>query len=76
MTTLLLLAGGAFIFTVGTIIGWVVGERRGRDSQWCEDKFAAWAKDHARRDARGRFRNKCKLICERNQCGNTEEKTP
>jgi hypothetical protein len=73
MSALFVLVLCSLSITAGTIIGWVVGERRGRDSQWCDDKFQAWADDRARRDARGRFsRRKCRLVCSRNQCGNTE----
>ena len=42
----------------GLLVGHIIGSKRGRDEQWCDDYFAAIARDRARRDAQGKFKAK------------------
>jgi len=41
---------------IGAVIGHVIGERRGRDAQWCDDFIDAGRRERARRDSAGKFR--------------------
>jgi hypothetical protein len=55
--TLVALAAG-----VGYVVGWAVGDARGRAEQWVADYFDGVAKDKARRDERGRWKRRATLL--------------
>ena len=46
---------------VGWLVGWLMGDAHGRDTQWVNDYFGAVAKDRARRDERGRWKRRATL---------------
>ncbi len=43
-------------FAVGAVVGHVIGFRRGRDAEWCDEFFARIERDRSRpRDKDGRY---------------------
>ena len=55
MPTLTLLLA-ALALAAGLLIGRAIGERRGRAAQWVDDYLASAAKDRARRNRLGQFK--------------------
>jgi hypothetical protein len=62
-------------YVFGDNDGYSMGKSVGRDLQRVDDICERWS-EMPDRDSRGRFKRKCGLICQRNQCVDTSATPP